>query len=174
MGLSFIKFFDSENNIIGSIDWKIILVLLIVLFVVLLIRLNKDLPIFKAASLLLILAMGVLYYIDIEKVIEAKKLLPETLKYGVGFYISIAGLVAMVIIGFVDLFSKQKNEYLEIEKKDNNNYYYNDKKDDNFYQNDNVNDPVKPEETTNTNQIKLSDLVKKSDDNIDNDDKQNN
>ena len=107
--LTFMQVFDLSSKTAGVtvINCKIVLGILIAAFLVLLFRVvSKDNITLKIVSFLLILATGILFYIDVNKISAAKSLLSSMMKYGIGYYISLIGFIITIIFGLLDIFTE--------------------------------------------------------------------
>ena len=102
------KHYESSEGM-GIIDCKIVLGVLIAAFIILLVRLRKDNGILKVASLLTMIAAGVLFYVDVNKLAGVKALLSSMMKYGIGYYMSLIGIIAAIIFGLIEIFSKNNS-----------------------------------------------------------------
>ena len=172
VSFSFMKTFESGNEVANTVDSRILLGIIIALLILLFVRVQKDNAILKIISVLAVISIGVIYYIDVEKIFTLVKAAGDKIKYGLGFYASIVGIGAMIIVGLADFFSKPREEYSRLERvvdnyknnpQTNNSIYQNNQPNVNNNQNNNLNPPVN--NNNNINQIKLSDLVNKSNNN---------
>lgn len=113
--ITFMELFDSSKDISSVINSKIVLGVLIAAFIVQLITLVKKGFAYKLVSLLFILAFGVLFYIDVNKLSALKSLLSSMMKYDIGYYITLGAVILAFIIGLVELFNSSNN-YEELER----------------------------------------------------------
>lgn len=104
------KHYEASEGM-GIIDCKIVLGVLIVAFIILLIRLMRDNGVLKIVSLLAMIAVGVLFYIDVHKLSGVKALLSSMMKYGIGYYMSLIGIIATIFFEMIELFTR--NNYYE-------------------------------------------------------------
>ena len=175
VSFSFMETFESGNEVANTVDSRILLGIIIALLILLFVRVQKDNAILKIISVLAVISIGVIYYIDVEKIFTLVKVAGDKIKYGLGFYASIVGIGAMIIVGLADFFSKPREEYSRLERvvdnyqnnnqQANNSIYQNNNNNNqvnNTYQNSNINPPVNNMNNANTNQMKLSDLVNKT------------
>ena len=110
--VSFMTGFDMSKMMdSGAFNSKIVLGVLIVAFIVLIVRtLNRDSFGIKMVSFLLIIASLVLFYINVDKLASVKSIVSSMIKYGIGYYISLIGLIAAFILGLLDLFKNNNTD----------------------------------------------------------------
>ena len=113
---SFMSVYDTGLDTSEVIDGKIVLGVLVIAFIILLVRLSKDNFTMEIISLLLILATGILYFIDISKVSTSMSLYSSMIKYGIGHYVSIVSLILTFVLGILDLFQNGNNSNRDIEE----------------------------------------------------------
>jgi hypothetical protein len=183
---------SKSASYIEADDGKIIMAIIVVAVLILCVRFKKDNLALKITSLVFIIGAGVLFWIDMSKVSESvtfiKSLSKDVIHYGIGYYMTLIGLILSVVLGILDLFShEEKHQYFTdyLDQLDNmnklNNATNNQPQNINgvYYQqkpinimpnrdqqpvNNNVNTnntpSVQPPDSSNTNnQVKLSDLI---------------
>ena len=182
---TFMEIFDTGNasSIEGLINGKIVIGVLVLAFIMLLVRFKVDGFPYKIGSLVLVIAAGVLFYIDVDKLNAAKSILSSMMKYGIGYYLSLLSLIVAIILGVIDIFNEGNNsrsgypadfdmvinKHYDGQNPVNNSGTYNIVNGNNmtnpqYNQNNVVNQQTNPNPVpqTNNNQMKLSDLVSNS------------
>ncbi len=183
---------SKSASYIEADDGKIIMAIIVVAVLILCVRFKKDNLALKITSLVFIIGAGVLFWIDMSKVSESvtfiKSLSKDVIHYGIGYYMTLIGLILSVVLGILDLFShEEKHQYFTdyLDQLDNmnklnnatnnqpqniNGVYYQQKpinimpNGDQQPVNNNVNTnntpSAQPPDSSNTNnQVKLSDLI---------------
>ena len=164
---SFYEIFDVSKLTTEIIDVKIILGVIAFAFILSLIPNRKNGIGLKIFSLLVAIASGVLVYIDIDKISSLKGFLSSMVKYGIGYYMIIAGLGLAILIGIISLFYREKNYgYSIVYDQADNSYSINRPIITNNPvnpSNNPVNDNSNSENQVNPiNTMKLSDLINKN------------
>jgi len=174
--LSFMQVFDSAEAVkMGFIDAKIVIGVLVLAFILLLARFKNDNFILKILSLIVILASGILYYINVHNLSAVKVFLSSVIKYGIGYYITLGGYIIALFLGLIDIISNGNNyrrgypaDYdMVVNDNINNNPLNAIQTTNSSNTNPVVNNQIPPESLNNkpNNQVKLSDLVSKNNNN---------
>ena len=173
---SFMSIYDTSLGTLETISSKIVLGVLIAAFIMLLVRLTKDNFTMKIISLLLILVTGILYFIDVNKLSTGISLYSPMVKYGIGHYAAIVGLIATFVLGILDLFQNGNSSNRDIDELERiiDNYHTNNPQTNQpIYSNNNPVTNSQPVQNTNipnnqvieqqttvaSNPIKLDELV---------------
>ena len=188
VSFSFMQAFDSSEIVnTGFISAKIVIAVLVVALITLLIRFKNNNFILKILSLLFIIASGVLYYIDVDKISAAKLFFSSMMKYGYGYYLTLGGYIISIILGVIDIISNgssSRNGYpadydMVINAHYNNNNSMNPNQTTSTTMNTTNSNPVnnnanqvvtnqpsfESQNNQPNNQVKLSDLVNQNHDN---------
>lgn len=169
--ITFMQIFDNAEKLSGVINGKIVLTIFISSFIMIIVRLKMETFLTKLVSLLLIIASGVLFYIDVDKISAAKILLSSMMKYGIGYYITLVSIVLALLLGLIDIFSNSSHSgYVSMndmefntlkEKNEMNNNVINNNANNSINNAPIINKTPVLSEVKNevNNQIKLSDIV---------------
>ena len=109
-----ISFFDFDNG-------KILLGLLVLLLITLALQFKYNNIIIKIISIVFVVASGVFFLIDASKMSSVKKYL-TVIKYGIGYYMTLIGLIMSFLTGILDLFSHNESSSDDINFVVNNDY----------------------------------------------------